>query len=67
MSPASANSAKSAVPPPGIRADVRLMEPGHIMPTARPLIIQPAKATNGIGESDAVKYVTKHRMPAPVI
>ena len=42
-SPARARSAKSAVPPPGIRADVRLIEPGHIIATARPLSIQPMK------------------------
>ena len=52
-SPARAKSAKSAVPPWGILADVRLIEPGHIIATARPLNIQPIKEISGIGDNDA--------------
>ena len=66
-SPAKASSAKSAVPPPGIRADVILIEPGHIMPTAKPLIIQPAKLISGSDDNDAVKYATTHRIPETII
>ena len=47
MSPAKARRANKAVPAPGIRAEVRLMEPGHMMPTASPLIIQPARPMAG--------------------
>ena len=54
-SPARASKAKSAVPPLGMRADVRLIEPGHIIPTANPLIIHPRKATIGMGDKDAVR------------
>lgn len=54
-SPAKASNAKRAVPPPGILADVRLIEPGHIMPTAKPLIIQPTRLANGTGDKEAVK------------
>ena len=66
-SPARASSAKSAVPPLGIRADVRLIDPGHIIPTAKPLTIQPAKATTGTGDKDAVRYAKNDKIPAPVI
>ena len=52
-SPARAKRAKSAVPPCGRLADVRLIEPGHIIATARPLNIQPIKDISGMGDSDA--------------
>ena len=67
MSPAKASSAKSAVPPLGIRADVMLMEPGHMIPTDNPLSIQAAKLTNGTDDKDATRYAAKHRMPEPCI
>lgn len=63
-SPARASSAKRAVPPPGILAEVRLIAPGHIIATARPLAIQPVKATIGMEEREAVRYAAKHRIPA---
>ena len=66
-SPARASNAKSAVPPCGIRTDVRLMEPGHIMPTARPLTIHPAKAIIAEEDNAAVRYAPKHKIPAQVI
>ena len=53
ISPANASRAKRAVPPLGIRAEVRLIEPGHMIPTARPLIIHPAKLATGFEESEA--------------
>jgi hypothetical protein len=55
MSPPKASRAKSAVPPVGIRAEVRLIEPGHMMPTAKPLLIHPAKLIIGMEERDAIK------------
>ena len=55
MSPANARRANNAVPPSGMRADVRLMEPGHMMATARPLTMQPIKAMSGTDASDAVR------------
>ena len=66
-SPAKANSAKRAVPPVGMRAEVKLIAPGHMIPTARPLIIQPVRMMRGTEAKDAVKYATKQRAPAPSI
>ena len=66
-SPAKANSAKRAVPPVGMRAEVKLIAPGHMIPTARPLIIQPVRLMRGTEAKDAVKYATKQRAPAPSI
>ena len=54
-SPARASNAKSAVPPQGIRAEVRLIEPGHMMATAKPLTIQPAKAMSGTDDRAAIR------------
>ena len=54
-SPPRARRAKRAVPPPGMRAEVRLMEPGHMMATARPLTIQPMKAMMGRDEREATR------------
>lgn len=55
MSPAKASIANMAVPPVGMRFDVMLMEPGHMIPTANPLIMQPIKLICGIGDRDAVR------------
>lgn len=54
-SPARARSANSAVPPLGMRAEVMLIEPGHIMPTARPHNMQAIRLKIGIGDSDAAR------------
>ena len=45
-SPAIASIANSAVPPCGMRGDVRLIVPGHMMPTEKP---QKTQALNGAG------------------
>ena len=52
-SPAIASIANSAVPPCGMRGDVRLIVPGYMMPTEKPQKTQPIKPTTGLAERDA--------------
>ena len=52
-SPARANNANNAVPPCGMWADVRLIEPGHMIATASPLNIQPIKEIRGMDDREA--------------
>ena len=53
ISPAIASNAKRAVPPAFILTDVMLIVPGHIMPTEKPHIIQPARPAMGLAPSPA--------------
>ena len=48
-SPAIASSANIAVPPSGILPEAMLMVPGHIIPTEKPQIMQPARLRSGNG------------------
>ena len=52
-SPAVARNANMAVPPPGSRLEQMLMEPGHIIPTENPHIMQPISPRRGLSEMDA--------------
>ena len=52
-SPAIARRANSAVPPWGIRGEVMLIVPGHIMPTEKPQKIQPISPKKGLADNDA--------------
>ena len=54
MSPASAKSPKRAVPPFGNCFAARLIVPGHIRPTEKPHMPQPARFIKGCGIADAV-------------
>ena len=53
MSPAIARSAKSAVPPDVIFADVMLIVPGYIIPTENPHTTQPTSPKTGLPLSAA--------------
>ena len=53
MSPAIARSAKSAVPPDVIFADVMLIVPGHIIPTENPHTTHPTSPKTGLPLSAA--------------
>ena len=53
VSPAKAKNANMAVPPLGHLWEDILMEPGHIIPTARPQRAQPARPRTGTGDRDA--------------
>ena len=58
MAPARASSANIAVPPVRIHAEALLNVPGHIMPTEKPHIAQPIRATK-IAHKD---IITDHKM-----
>ena len=66
-SPAMARRANSAVPPRGIRGDVMLIVPGHIMPTEKPQKTQPISPRTGFAHSDARRYQHSHRIPEAII
>ena len=53
-SPAMARSANIAVPPVGIFPEQMLIEPGHMIPTENPHIMQPRSPITGIPDRDAV-------------
>ena len=54
-SPAKAKNANIAVPPFGHFCEDRLIEPGHIMPTAKPQSAQPVRPRIGKAAKDASK------------
>ena len=54
-SPAKARNANIAVPPFGQCSEDMLIEPGHIMPTAKPQSAQPASPKIGNEDSEANK------------
>ena len=54
-SPANAKNANMAVPPLGQLREEMLMEPGHIMPTAKPQRAQPARPRIGSVDREANK------------
>ena len=54
-SPAMARRANIAVPPEGIFPEQMLMVPGHIIPTEKPHIIQPASPSMGISDREATR------------
>ncbi len=49
-SPPIASSANNPVPPRGILLDATLIVPGHIIPTEKPQMIQPANPKTGLAE-----------------
>ena len=55
-SPANARSANNTVPPLRKDADALLNVPGHIIPTEKPQIAQPASSTAGIGTNAIIRY-----------
>ena len=54
-SPAKAKKANIAVPPLGHFCEDILIEPGHMIPTAKPQSAQPASPRMGRGDSEASK------------
>ena len=54
-SPANAKKANMAVPPLGHFCEEILIEPGHIIPTAKPQSAQPANPRTGVTAKDANK------------
>ena len=54
-SPAKARNANIAVPPLGHCCEDMLMDPGHIIPTAKPQRAQPASPRIGNADSEANK------------
>ena len=53
-SPAMARSANIAVPPVGILPEQMLIDPGHMIPTENPHIMQPKSPIIGIPDREAV-------------
>ena len=53
VSPANAKNANIAVPPLGHFCEDMLIDPGHIIPTAKPHSAQPARPRIGVADKDA--------------
>ena len=66
-SPPRASSANITVPPLRSAADALLKLPGHIIPTERPHIAQPARFNTGEGTSDITRYEIIHSTLLPAI